>query len=318
MNILILSVGTRNKLVQYFKKELQGEGTVVATDCNNLAPGLYDADRFYIVPRITEKNYLDIILDICEKENIKAVFSLIDPELSLISKNKERFLEIGVTPIVSDYEQIELCFNKYNMYKFLRDNNIKTAKTYISKEEFYNDLNKGGINFPVFVKPVTGSCSVNTNKVNNVEELEMLFSNYDDLIIQEYMNGIEYDADVYIDMISNKVIEIFTKEKISRTAGETYKTVSMKDEKLYDIIKNFLKKSNFKGIIDIDVFKVNNEYYISEVNPRFGGIYPHSYECGMNVPRMIINNLKQISNEENIGNYNQGLYMLKYHEIKII
>ena len=53
MNILILSAGTRNKIVQYFRRELKGNGKVIATDCSNLAPALYDADKFYIVPRIS-------------------------------------------------------------------------------------------------------------------------------------------------------------------------------------------------------------------------------------------------------------------------
>ena len=53
MNILILSAGTRDKVVQYFKKEVGDNGKVVATDCSNLAPAVYDADKFYLVPRIT-------------------------------------------------------------------------------------------------------------------------------------------------------------------------------------------------------------------------------------------------------------------------
>lgn len=54
MNILILSCGTRNKIVQYFKKELGGRGQVMATDCSELAPALYDADKHFIVPRMKE------------------------------------------------------------------------------------------------------------------------------------------------------------------------------------------------------------------------------------------------------------------------
>ena len=54
MNILILSCGTRNKIVEYFMREMKGEGKVIATDCSELAPALYEADTFYIVPRITE------------------------------------------------------------------------------------------------------------------------------------------------------------------------------------------------------------------------------------------------------------------------
>lgn len=101
MNILILSAGTRNKIVQYFKETVGKDGKVIATDCSNLAPAVYDADAFHLVPRITAPGYLDVILDICKKEKIDGVFSLIDPELSLLAKEKERFLAIGTTPVIS-------------------------------------------------------------------------------------------------------------------------------------------------------------------------------------------------------------------------
>ena len=80
MNILILSAGTRNKVVQYFKENVGAEGKVIATDCSNLAPAVYEADAFYLVPRITAPGYLDQILEICKKESIDGAFSLIDPE----------------------------------------------------------------------------------------------------------------------------------------------------------------------------------------------------------------------------------------------
>ena len=54
MNILILSAGTRNKIVQYFRKALAGRGLVIAADCTDIAPAIYDADRFHIVPAGSE------------------------------------------------------------------------------------------------------------------------------------------------------------------------------------------------------------------------------------------------------------------------
>ena len=92
MNILILSSGTRNKVVQYFKKALAGSGRVICTDMSSLAPSLYEADKFYTVPRMTAPGYIDVILDICKKEAIGGVLSLIDPELSLLAENKDKFL----------------------------------------------------------------------------------------------------------------------------------------------------------------------------------------------------------------------------------
>lgn len=317
MNILILSAGTRNKVVQYFKREIGDSGKVIATDCSNLAPAVYDADRFYLVPRINVPGYMDQILDICKKEEIDGVFSLIDPELSMLAKEKEQFLEIGTTPVISDYDLVETCFNKYRMYELFQRMNIPTAKCYLSMNAFQKAKTAGEIDYPVFVKPVCGSASMHINKVSSDEELEGLFHMYDDLMIQEFMDGTEYGADVYIDMISGKVTALFVKEKIKMRAGETDKSVSIKDEGLFKQIVEFVEAAGFRGMIDIDIFKIGDTYYFSEVNPRFGGGYPHAYESGVNMPRQVINNLSGIENSVAIGQYKENIVMMKYNEVMI-
>ena len=132
------------------------------------------------------------------------------------------------------------------------------------------------------------------------------------------MDGTEYGADVYIDMISGEVVSIFIKEKIKMRAGETDKSVSVKDDALFAMIKQMAEKAGFRGIIDIDIFQVAGQYYISEVNPRFGGGYPHAYACGINVPKMIFNNISGTINEAAIGDYKENIYMMKYNEVKIM
>ena len=317
MNLLILSAGTRNKVVQYFKREC-GEGDkIIATDCSNLAPAVYDADKFYLVPRINHPNYLNIILDICKKESITGVLSLIDPELSLISKHREDFAAVGTTVIVPDYDLVEICFDKYKMYQKLCELGIPTGKCYMKKEEFYVEKEKGAISYPVFVKPVKGSASMHINKVTSDEELEVLFDLYDDLMIQEFMDGQEYGADVYIDMLTGKVSTMFVKKKIKMRAGETDKSVSVKDERLFSIITKFVETCGFKGIIDIDIFEIKGEYYISEVNPRFGGGYPHAYESGVNIPALIFKNLRGEETINTVGQYKKGICMMKYNEVCI-
>ena len=97
-NILILSAGTRDKVVQYFKKELAGRGKVIATDCSPLAPAIYEADEHVIVPRITEEGYLETILSLCREKEISGVFSLIDPELSLWRPTGKNFWRRGRFP----------------------------------------------------------------------------------------------------------------------------------------------------------------------------------------------------------------------------
>lgn len=315
MNILILSVGTRNKIIQYFKKNIHGH--VIATDMSELAPAIYEADIFYKVPRITDEQYLDIICNICQKEHVNAVLSLIDPELSLLAKNDSKFRAMGTYVIGSSYSLCELCFNKWKMYNWLKAHGYNCAKTYICKEDFYNDLNHGRISFPVIVKPVCGSASISVSKAYDMKTIDILFSKYDDLIIQEFLNGQEIGADIYIDMISNEVVSIFTKKKLLMRSGETDKAVSFKDQKLFSLIEHFVREAGFSGQVDIDIFDINGNYFISEVNPRFGGGYPHAYECGCNHMALIANNISGLANEKNIGNYNDGVYMMKYNDIFI-
>lgn len=75
MNILLLSAGTRNKIVQYFKQAVGSDGIVVATDMSNLAPAIYNADKFYIVPRMTDDHYIDMITPVLSKDGKIRVFT---------------------------------------------------------------------------------------------------------------------------------------------------------------------------------------------------------------------------------------------------
>ena len=317
MNILILSAGTRNKIVQYFRNSLQRYGKVIAADLSELAPAIYEADQYYLVPRITEPGYIDIILDICRKDKIDGALSLIDPELSLLARNADRFKETGTVVIGSNYELCEMSLDKMKMYLWLRAHGYCCAKTWLDKEQFYRALEAGEASFPVFVKPRCGSASISINKAYDEGTLETLFAHEENLMIQEYLNGQEIGADVYIDMVSGEVVSIFTKKKIRMRAGETDKAVSFKDPELISLIDKFVTEAGYRGQIDIDIFDVCGTYYISEVNPRFGGGYPHAYESGCDHMKLIRENLAGKANPKNIGSYAEDIYMMKYSEICI-
>lgn len=317
MNILILSAGTRNKIVQYFVKTLNGRGKVVATDMSNLAPAIYEADKYYIVPKMTAPEYLVEILDICQKEEIAGVLSLIDPELSLLAENEDKFEAIGTKVIGSSYALCEMSLNKFQMYEWLESHGYRCAKSYMDKGAFFADVDAGIASYPIFVKPARGSASISISKVYDRETVELLFTHEDGLMIQEFLDGQEIGADVYIDMVSHEIISIFAKKKIKMRAGETDKALSFKDEKLFGLIKQFVKEAGYIGQIDIDIFDVNGEYYISEVNPRFGGGYPHAYESGADHMKLIVNNLQGKANDSAIGQYEDNTYMMKYNEVKV-
>ena len=318
MNFLILAAGTRNKIVQYFKRTFDGVGDVIATDASPLGPAIYDADRHYIVPPISDSNYINRILGICKEENISGVLSLIDPELSLLAKNAERFEALGTKVIGSSYELCEMALDKMLMYEWLRSHGYNCARSWMDRQAFYRAAEAGEVTYPVFVKPARGSASISISKANDRQTVDLLFDHEDGLMIQEFLNGQEIGADVYIDLISREVVSIFTKKKIKMRAGETDKAVSFKDDKLFELIERFVLESGYIGQIDIDIFDIGGQYYISEVNPRFGGGYPHAYECGCDHMKLILNNLKGVVNPRCIGEYEEGVCMMKYNEVKFI
>lgn len=317
MNLLILSCGTRDKVVQYFKAAFAGKGRVVCTDCSPYAPALYEADAHYIVPRITAPEYLDVIYEICRKEAVTGVLSLIDPELSLIAANEAQFRALGVQIIGSDYALCERTLDKWALFVWMEEHGYPCARTYRTMGSFGAALERGEVQFPVFVKPMKGSASIQIARADDMETAAFLFAHGDEMIIQEYMTGQEIGADVYIDLVSKKVVSIFTKKKLVMRAGETDKAVSFIDEKLFIFLTKFVEESGFAGQIDIDLFEKDGIYLISEVNPRFGGGYPHAYACGADHMTLIRNNLMGMENPVQIGGYAAGKVMMKYNEIML-
>jgi len=317
MNYLMCSVGRRGELLKDFRKSIPEGSKLVATDNGRYAPALYFADKQYLVPKINDPKYIDILLDICKKEKINAVTTFIDPEIELLAKNRERFAEVGVEVLAPYEKTAELCFDKYKMFKHLTEKGIKTVMTWGSIEDFDVALKNGEISFPVFVKPRTGSGSVGARKVNTYEELKVAVEADPSLIIQELMACEDLDADVYIDTISHKAVKAFSKKKIETRIGGASKTISFKDPKLFDFIQKAVSVLKFNGPVDMDFFCRDGEYYLSEVNPRFGGAYLHAYGAGVDFIKLIENNLNGIENEPCFGDYEEGVVMMMYDSVVI-
>src|SRR5690554_429668 len=134
MNILLTSVGRRSYMIEYFKEALEGKGLVHAAN-SELTYALTLADQKTITPPIYDETYIDFLLKYCKENNIKAIISLFDIDLPVLSKNKQLFKEEGINIVVSDFWVTETCNDKWLTYQFLRDNYIQTPKSYISLEE---------------------------------------------------------------------------------------------------------------------------------------------------------------------------------------
>lgn len=318
MNILFCSVGRRCELLKDFRKSMGIDGKIVATDLSVYAPAAYFADEFYQVPRIDDEAYIPKILEICHKEKINVVTTCIDPEIMLLAAHRAEFAEIGVEVLAPYEDTAQICFDKFKMYQYLKTQGINTVLTFGDIDSFRQAQKKGKIKFPVFVKPREGSGSVGARKISTIEALSDAMEQNSSLIIQEFMgDAMDLDADIYIDTISHKPVSLFSKKKLETKIGGASKTISFKDDRLVEFVCSALDVFKFNGPIDMDLWYRDGQYYLSEVNPRFGGAYLHAYGAGVDFVKLIENNVMGIENEPHFGNYEEGVVMMMYDSVVI-
>lgn len=313
INILFTSSGRRVSLIQKFKEVLVGnrlEGKIITADLKDNAPTRFISDYHYIVPKVSDVNYINALLKICENEEINILIPLIDTELNLLSQNKSLFESIGVKVIISGSMLNQISGNKLKTYEFFLSNNISTPKVYTEKE-----LNEGLYQFPLIIKPFDGSSSKGVTKVENIRELKFFREYIPNAIIQEYIDGEEYTIDVMVDF-NNNIKTIVPRLRIETRSGEVSKGITVKDitiineaKKVVDLLPNPV------GCITLQCFKqIDGNIKFIEINPRFGGGVPLSIEAGANFPLWVIEICNgQIFSEQDYS-WKSGLTMLRYDE----
>lgn len=304
MNILFTCAGRRTYLLKYFKKELAGDGLIIGADMQLTAPALSAADIKVRVPSVYDDNYINSILDICSKYDVNLVISLNDLELPILAKNKVLFEERNVFVLVSSNDVIDICFDKYKTYQYICSLDLNSPKTYIRLEDAVNALSHGEIKFPLILKPRWGSGSIGIETVYDEDELYIVYSllkkkikrtilstvsqkDSDYVLIQQKISGQEFGLDI-MNNFAGENVAVSVKKKLSMRAGETDKAVIVDNHEVSNIGATIGTSLHHIGNLDCDILEENGLYYVLELNPRFGGGFPFSYEAGVNLPKAII------------------------------
>lgn len=315
INVLITSAGRRVELIKCFKEardSLNLKGNIVAVDINNTAPALYYADKHYLISKITDDNYITDIIELCNKEDIHLIIPTIDTELYKFAENKD-FIETNTNAIVhvSNRNVMEICRNKFNTQLFFEENNIDAPRL-ISID---NLINKD-YDFPLFIKPLNGSSSINTFKINNEKELQFFIDYVPNPIVQEFIEGDEYTVDAFTDF-NSKIITIVPRLRIATRGGEVSKGIVKKDKEIIEQVKKVLKALKPIGHITLQCMKTDDGIKFIEINPRFGGGAPISIKAGADSPK----NLYRLLLGEKLTyteNYKDDYLALRYDEAVFI
>lgn len=304
--MLITSIGKRVGLINHLKQSFK----IIGVDASDVNAARYFVDVFHKIPKVIEENYIISLLNICIEEKVDMLVPLYEGEFEILNEAKKKFEAINVKLVLSSRKVINICKNKEETYKFFTIHNIETPKVY-DNNEINNIITYGDIDkFPLFIKPKDGMGSSNTFKINNMNEL-IFFKDYvKNPLIQEYIDGDEYTVDCLLDF-NGQPVYIVPRKRVEVRSGEVVKSRTIHDidiiDKTIEVINILNKLRNGKkcgavGPLTVQFFKtVSGKIYLLEINPRFGGGVPLSFECnadyGTALSKMISSEKIEFKNE---------------------
>jgi len=306
MNVLISSAGRRTSLVDSFLEACDGHGKVVASDADPLAPSLMAADIGVVVPRLTEPEFVDDMLRLCQTHDIGLIVPTIDTELPLLAEHRDRFTAVGANPLVASKELIEVTASKRRTEAVFREAGISTPPSWSTDSIPVAD------DIELFVKPDRGSASAHTFRVDS-KSIDALLPLVPDPIVQERIDAVEVTVDALLDR-AGKVIHFVPRIRLKTIGGESVEGVTLPDDPIRDWLLGVLSvvaDLGGWGPMTIQIFLTAPDPTLIEVNPRFGGGFPLAYRAGGLYPQWILEMMTGNELRARLGEYRKGLFMTR-------
>ncbi len=312
-NVLITSAGRRVSLTRLFKSELELTGDFVyAVDAQRTSPACRVAKNWKQIPLCNSPDYLQALLCICDEWNIKMIIPTIDTELSILAANRSLFTSRGIQIVVSSHETTTICSNKFLTADFLNRSSLPTVKTFNNPHD-KKCLKLSESQFPVFIKPASGSSPVGALKVKDQDELNFHFERTANPIIQEFADGIEYTVNFFVDSTGCCVTAV-PHERIETRAGEVSKCITRRNPGLEDLAKRItVNLPECFGPMCFQAITNGEDIQIIEINARFGGGYPITHQAGANFVKLLLNaDDTAIANK--VSDWEEDVVMLRYDD----
>lgn len=308
VNVLFTSVGRRVELMRAFRQaysELGLKGSILATDIDPLAPALSEVDRYFLVPRVDDPEYIPTLAEICRAEGVKLIFPLIDPDIPVLAEGREFLEENGATLAAVPAAAARTVHDKWKTYRFLRSAGLAVPKSWKS-------LPNAKLGFPLFVKPRIGSAGRGGQKVDTQAELKLALRRTPEPLLQQYLTGPEVTSDVSCGL-DGRVWAVVSRQRIEVRWGEVAKGVTVRNEEILAGCVTIARELPARGPITVQCIVQDGRPYFTEINARFGGGLPLAIAAGAPSPRWYLAQAAGIPFEPpTLGSYQTGLYLTRH------
>lgn len=308
MNILLTSGARRIDFVVFFQDALQNagiEGNVIVADPEHNAPSLQAGDENYVIPHQNGTHYMEAIFEICKKHEVKCLVPLNDWEVPKLAKHKIELEKLGVTVFAPDTDVVHKVRDKGKYHELLGSFGVKAPRSYFNVKDAEQAIEKEEVFFPLIIKPRNGSASLGIELAESFEELAFAYQHAvqtiketplneatyknpeDNVIIQDVIEGEKFSLDIFNDQ-NGHFLASFIRKQLEMRGGDVDRCITVDQSELVEISRKIGKHLGHAGYMNTDVYYDGTNYYVIDINPRFGGGYAFSHIAGADVPRAII------------------------------
>jgi carbamoyl-phosphate synthase large subunit len=299
--VLFTCAGQRVDIVDAFRR---AGATTVATDVNPLAPALYHADRYALVPRIEEDEYVPTLRSLVAEHDAQLIVPLTDLDQVTLARARD---DLNTLVLLPDAETVERLGDKYLAHILFEERGIASPPTWLP-----NGVPDDAL-FPLLVKARHGFGSRHIYRAADRAQLGF-FLGYTpvDSIVQACLGGEEFSIDVFCDL-DGRCLNAIPRTMIESKGGESIKGMTIRDATLIELGRDVAEKLQLVGPANIQCFRESDgSHFITDINPRFGGGFPLPLAAGGRYPELALGLARGEQLEPRLGEFRDGIVMTRF------
>lgn len=280
-------------------------GADISGDCEAMG---FLVDKYYKVPPYSNPEYVDCLIDICQRENVDIFFPHISMELPYVSARIADFQSRNIMVAITDAGTLKLANNKFRLYEFLKSKGLCVPEYFLIKsadELRYRANDLGYPRQPVVVKMTENSGSrgvriikaglsksklfMNSKPSSMYISLDEMCAIIDDcnpvpeLMAMRYIPGEEYTVDLLADK-GRTVYIAGRRNTASSLSIAQASVVEMKDD-AYLMCSRIVSELGLDGNIGFDfMLDENDRPWLTDLNPRITATIIIYAAAGLNLP----------------------------------
>ena len=302
-------------IIKCFKENGEREIRVIGGDMSDDPSNKYLVDKFYQVPAAKDPKYVDVLLEICKKEQVQIYIPQMSAELPVLLQNISRFDKAGVMVSMTRNDGLNIANNKLRLFEYMKANEIPVSKFAVidSLESFDRAIREVGYpEKPVCVKLTQSSGARGVRIIDNSKSRFQIFAyekpssfyiSYEDmkktlqdaaefpeLMVMEYLPGEEYDVDLVAD--HGKILYMAGRRNPVVVMSITQEAVLEENQQAYAIAASVVEKLELDGNIGMDFkFAEDGSCRLLEINPRIDATVSVFAAGGLNLPYLQVKHL---------------------------